>query len=230
MTISPVDHFEVGTSIVLYEVWNGKLWSAMPMIVASDSQSSTVLWSPAGTTWMAAKSATRLADLDKRHRRMEALASNDWQLVERQRRRSSLWFLTPESWCAPLLFFSDQLTPQGWYVNVQEPVRRASWGFVTMDLVLDACVHLSGDWHWKDVEELGEYVQRGLIKPALAEHLKTTATGAIQLLLSHPAVFDDWLSWIPDAAWPMPVLPPGWRDVSLPAKPEMAQSSYWTRR
>ena len=49
----------------------------------------------------------------------------------------------------------------GWYVNLQEPLRRSPLGFETDDLVLDIRIQPDGSWAWKDEDELEEAVRLG---------------------------------------------------------------------
>src|SRR5262249_24542348 len=53
-----------------------------------------------------------------------------------------------------LLFHERDDSFAGWYVNLQEPLRRSPVGFDTDDLVLDIWVEPDGSWHWKDEDEL----------------------------------------------------------------------------
>ena len=42
----------------------------------------------------------------------------------------------------------------GWYVNLQEPLRRTKIGFDFLDQELDIVVKPNLDWRWKDAEHL----------------------------------------------------------------------------
>ena len=103
----------------------------------------------------------------------------------------------------------------GWYVNIQEPVRRSSIGFDTPDLELDIVIELDGSWRFKDDEQLEEWIERG--RWTEDEVAGIRAEGARiggELDAGRRWWSDDWAAWEPDPAWPLPTVPEGWERAS----------------
>jgi hypothetical protein len=59
----------------------------------------------------------------------------------------------------------------GWYVNLQEPIRRASVGFDYMDQMLDIVIEPDLSWRWKDEEELEAAVNDRLVTRSWADEV-----------------------------------------------------------
>jgi hypothetical protein len=107
-------------------------------------------------------------------------------------------------------FWSDDWDFHGWYVNLQEPLRRSQFGFDTADNVLDLVVAADlSSWRWKDEDELREAVRLGRFSEAEAEELYREGERAIARVEGREWPFDrEWASWRPDPAWPVPALDP----------------------
>jgi len=99
-----------------------------------------------------------------------------------------------------------------WYINLQEPLRRTSMGFDTMDHLLDVVVSPDrSEWWWKDEDEFGEAVALGLYSSEEARAIRAEGERAIRLLQAgQPPVGDGWESWSPPAEWGIPSLQAGW--------------------
>ena len=67
----------------------------------------------------------------------------------------------------------------GWYVNIQEPIRRTPTGFDQRDLQLDVVVDAGRNWHWKDEDELDRSVELGVISAGVAERTRREARLAV---------------------------------------------------
>ncbi len=48
------ERWPTGSTIVVQEVWRGRLWSARPLTVVEDERDRLVLWCPRGTRWRTA--------------------------------------------------------------------------------------------------------------------------------------------------------------------------------
>ena len=85
---------------------------------------------------------------------------------------------------AVLITMADRLRSQGshlgWYVNLQEPMRRNPIGFEAMDLMIDIVVEPKLSWRWKDLEEFDESVRREIFDPNLGEQVRATALSMIE--------------------------------------------------
>lgn len=128
-----VERFEPGTSIAMREVWDRKLWAVRPMITVRDDDDLIATWMPRGTPWR------RCRSLDGSPLR---IPSKPWTFIDDVR-----WFsldvlqLTPPDaahavWCT----WEPDGRFYGWYVNLQQPLRRTPLGFDYMDLALDIVV------------------------------------------------------------------------------------------
>jgi predicted RNA-binding protein associated with RNAse of E/G family len=101
----------------------------------------------------------------------------------------------------------------GWYVNLQEPIRRTPLGFDYMDHMLDIVIEPDLSWRWKDEHEIDEAVANGMVTRAWADEMRREGERVIERLEGHrPPFCDGWESWQPDPAWPIPELPAGWAE------------------
>jgi hypothetical protein len=98
----------------------------------------------------------------------------------------------------------------GWYVNIQEPLRRSPVGFDTDDLVLDIWIEPDGAWQWKDEDELEIAVELGRFTAAEAAEIRAEGE---RVITARPWP-TGWEDWKPDPAWPVPELPAGWDRIS----------------
>ena len=132
----------------------GKVRHASPRIVVRDDEDVVVLHLPVGTQ-------AKLPGYDGRPIRGQA--DRHWELHDHAWHTSSLLTVIPcgRAHCIDLLWDSDTGAFAGWYVNIQEPIRRSRLGFDTDDLVLDITVQPDGSWQWKDGDELEEAVRLG---------------------------------------------------------------------
>ena len=100
---------------------------------------------------------------------------------------------------------------QGWYVNLQEPLRRTPRGFDTCDHELDLWVQPDGSWHFKDDEKLEGWIERGRmsVEDVAAIRAEGARVGA-DLDAGIRWWSDAWAEWSPPASWTAASLPPGW--------------------
>lgn len=198
-----------GSSVVLREVWGGKIWAARPVVVVKDEPTERMFYVPPGG---AMKAPVAVSGEPLR------LPVKEWRLEDRPGgRRHVLSFAWPEvahavlaSWRAETGEFT------GWYVNLQDPLRPSAVGFDTTDHVLDVLVppdHSS--WQWKDEAEMEEAVRRGLFDAAQVERFRQEGARAAERLIRGEPPFDlPWESWRPDPWWPSPELPTDWATAS----------------
>ena len=176
----------------------GKVRRASPHVVVSDSPELVALHIDVGTP-------AKVAAWDGRPIRGQA--DRDWAL--RDHVWSSYRVLRLIRWGEPHsleLFWREDGSLAGWYVNLQEPLRRSRLGFDTDDLVLDIWIEAEGSWQWKDADELEEAVRLGRFAPAEAAAIRADGE---RVLAARPWP-TGWEDWRPDPAWPLPQLPPGW--------------------
>lgn len=101
------------------------------------------------------------------------------------------------------------------YVNLEEPWRRIPIGFDSRDLWLDLWSEPgSQEWHWKDEDELAWAVEAGRCTLERARAIRRAGESALEALDRREPPFDEaWADWRPDPRWPVPTVPPEWKDV-----------------
>jgi len=119
--------------------------------------------------------------------------------------------LTPTGAASSIWAFWDgQWSFEGFYVNLQEPLRRTRFGFDTTDHVLDVVVEPDLSWRWKDEDELAEAIRLGRFTPEEAAAVRREGERVVAMLEARIWPFDlDWAHWRPDPAWPRPALVEG---------------------
>jgi hypothetical protein len=176
----------------------GKVRHAFPHYVVRDEEGLVVLYMPLGTVGMRPR-------FDGRPIRGQA--DRDWELYEHEWHTSSRLTLIPweRAHCVELLW-DDKGDFAGWYVNMQEALRRAPLGFETDDLILDIRVQPDGSWAWKDEDELEEAVALARFTPEEARAIRAEG----ERVVAERPWPTGWEDWRPDAGWPVPELPEGW--------------------
>jgi len=200
-----VRRFEPGEAIALRQTWNGRVWAARPATVVQDDPRQTMLFIPIGIRWMAP-----FHDGDRLK-----IPQREFVLVpQRYEDLHVLSFSWPHTSYAVLLFLRPEGSPDSWYVNLEEPLRRTELGFDTLDHELDVIVELDGSWWWKDEDDLAEAIRRGVIPAEDELRMRADGERAVRRILDREPPFDrDWTAWRPDPSWPLPVLPEGWDRV-----------------
>ena len=194
--------FRSGEGIVLREVWQDRVFEARPTIVVEDEPSQVVLLLPAG--------ARCGVPIDGEGRELR-LPDREWRLEVRPHGpQPILSFAWPHTPYAVLLWTVERR--RVWYVNLQEPLRRTSIGFDTVDHALDVLIEPDGTgWSWKDEDELREAVAGGLFSAQEAAEFRRWGERAVERVMERRPPFDqEWISWRPDPSWSTPKLPPGW--------------------
>lgn len=117
----------------------------------------------------------------------------------------------------------------GWYIDLHEPLRRTPLGFDTRDYILDVVVAPDrSSWLWKDEDELAWHVAAGTRLLPPPEMLRAEGTRAIErLTATTPHLYQEWESWSPDPAWPIPTMPANWQTLFSPgARPFSDESTH----
>jgi Protein of unknown function (DUF402) len=198
-----VRRFESGQTIALRQTWSGRVWAARPATVVEDAPEQTMLFVPAGTGWMAPFLDGQRLKIPQAEFELAPLRYEDEIHV--------LSFAWPHTWYAVLLLLRSDWSPDSWYVNLEEPLRRTAIGFDTLDHELDVIIELDGSWRWKDEDDLAEAIRRGVIRAQDEPRMRADGERAVRRILDREPPFDrDWTTWRPDPSWPIPVLPDGW--------------------
>jgi protein associated with RNAse G/E len=208
--------WQTGQTIVVQEVWQGRLWSARPMRVIEDHGHALVLWCPRGTHWKTATTPpTRPRATTRAERLMTSLRLRDWVLGDFVWDVSTLVFTNAGDWHATWVSWRPSGEAWGWYINFQRPFARTAQGLQTMDLMLDITVGIDRQWHWKDQDEFDAFVAANLIDAAEAAQVLAESERVVENIEANTAPFrEPWHSWRPDPHWTMPELPPNWDHIA----------------
>ena len=183
-----------GQSVVVRNVWHGRVRHAIPVVVIEDTRERFVGWTPSGA---------RIAVPDPRGVPIQ------WRLVESAWPYDAVWVHRwGESWIAQHLRPPDRA--DWWYVDVVDRTRRSGLFFDSRDLFLD--VVTEDGLEIVDQEDLAEALRLGVLDPTEARWAERVAATVHELVRACAPPFDgEWTSWQPpDAAWPTPALPEGW--------------------
>jgi uncharacterized protein DUF402 len=198
-----------GDVVVLREMWDGRVFSARPLIVVEDRQDMRVFYAPARNRYRIPVDSNGIE---------LRLPGGDWRLREVEgTQRRVLSFSFPGVPYAVLLLWDDETDRfLEYYVNMEDPLRPTDLGFDTTDNILDALIEPDRSaWHWKDEDELREAIARGLFTEHQAAHVRRAGERGIEHVLLREPPFDrDWEDWRPDPAWGRPLLPVGWDSLT----------------
>jgi hypothetical protein len=177
----------------------GKVRHASPHYVVHEDSELVALWLPVGTHMKRPVSDGRP---------IRGQADRDWKMYDHVWHTSSQLALIPwgRAHGIHVLWDGNPVEFTGWYVNLQEPLRRSPLGFETDDLVLDIRVQADGNTAWKDEDELEEAVRLGRFTEEEARAIRAEG----ERVLEERPWPTGWEDWRPDPAWPLPELPDGW--------------------
>lgn len=168
------------------------------MTVVEDSGAVTSLWLAAGTP---TKLAVPLVEGTP-----PPWLAGDWRLVDAVWDQwNTLLLMVPGQWRATWVQWSPEWEFLGWYVNMEEPLRRTLLGFDSRDLWLDILVSPGRHWRWKDNDHLDRAVRLGMTSGAVAKRARAEGEAAIADIESGRWPFTEEVrDWRPDPAWPIP--------------------------
>ena len=201
-----------GETVLVQEIWRGRVWSARPMTAVIDEGDFVALWIPKGTRWKAPTTPThRRREATRAERLTTSLLLREWAFVDAEWAISNLWLMRAGDWHATWVGYDDTGEHRGWYVNLQEPFKRTKRGFAFMDLMLDIVVDVQGRWRWKDEDELQMMLDRSLLSVADETRIREEAAMVLARVEAREEPFaGHWRTWRPDPTWAGPVLPDGW--------------------
>lgn len=109
------------------------------------------------------------------------------------------------------LFWHDDGSFHGWYVNLEE---RHVWhadGCDTRDQLLDVWCDEPRRWSWKDEDELAAAVEARVLDPREADRVRAEGRRVVELIERWDSPFaDGWEVWRPTQGWPTPGLHLDW--------------------
>jgi hypothetical protein len=205
-----------GKIVALRHLNAGRVSYVWPMTVVLDSDDEVALHIARGTptrrrVLLDGSPLDRTRSYAERSALPWQLGPGEWygssvlQLARPSEPRAYWAFFHPETWAF-----------EGWYVNLQEPLRRTPIGFDTVDHVLDLVIEpdLSA-WAWKDEDELDDAVRIGRFTRAEAARIRQDGETAVRALERREWPFDrGWHEWRPDPSWKLPELRGEWADVA----------------
>jgi len=183
-----------GTVVMLREVWRGRAMSLRPVRIVEDvPHHHRAFYLSPGSRWLN----------DPRDHGEVRFHDGPWELEPKVRDRPVLSFAFPETAYAVLLSWTADWTFEGYYVNIQSPLRERDGALEYTDWFLDVRIPPARNtYEWKDEDELVEAVGRGLLTEADARDVRWAGERAIEhVLLWEPPFDHDWTSWRPALAW-----------------------------
>lgn len=186
-----------GDQGVLRQLFGGRIWSVLPAVVVEDSVERLALWLPPGVV-----GKTASGDLFE-----------GWTLADRtlERRNGILRVTEPGEAYSILHFWREDGSFAGWYVNLEQPLRRSSVGWDFEDELLDVWLEPGGSWRWLDEDELERAVELGLRSESEARAIRAAGERALEHLLGlQEPSRTGWEDWRPDPGWDLPALPGDW--------------------
>jgi Protein of unknown function (DUF402) len=184
-----------GDHVVLRQLHGGRIWTATPAVVVEDTPERVVLWLPEG----------------RRGYQGAGRPFGDWTLEGHSwSGRGKLIRVSPSGRAHSILhFWHRDGSFRGWYVNLEEPLRRTPLGFDFEDHLLDVWIEPDGRWRWLDEDELAEGLRLGAIDEATA----AAARAEGERVLAEWPFPTGYEHWTPPSAWRVPELPPGWDEL-----------------
>jgi hypothetical protein len=182
--------FRAGDTIAVRHVWRGRIFLAIALVVVRDEDDLLVTWLPACAEYW-------------RPERREELPYEQ-RIVDRPWRAPGVVQLTRHGEAHSVTVFPGG----GWYVNLQEPLRRTPIGFDTADQLLDLVRSPRGEWRWKDEHELVDAVARGYIGADEAATIRAEG----ERVIANDGFPTGWEDFEPDPTWQVPRLPSGWNE------------------
>lgn len=203
--------FAPGRSIARRDVHlNGMIAAVQTTRVVRDDAEALLTWTAAGSDCMLR--GTR-----------DGVSIRKMSLAERDRTPSMLWprhwegrhvliRTEPEADHSVWWFFDLEMRFEGWYVNLESPVRRWSAGIDILDHALDILVAPDRSWSLKDEDELAERIDHPAYWTAAeADRIRAAAERIIVDIEADRFPFDGrYTDFRPDPSWKPAALPPYW--------------------
>jgi len=204
-------YYQPGETVVLREIWDGKIWAAYPCRVVQDTSELLVVYRPIGTL---AKRHTSLSGGEARGKERK---TKGWVLKDSSGYHNTFMIkLAVPGETYSVIAFWDEVDNNflHWYINLENKSQRNGCCVDYTDLILDLIVQPNlVDWHWDDEDELQEAVDLGLISEEQSRALYEKGAEVRDLIMSGKSVFNGWEKWRPDPNWKVPVLPDGWEVI-----------------
>jgi Protein of unknown function (DUF402) len=89
------------------------------------------------------------------------------------------------------LFWDEEWTFGGWYIQLWKPIVETASGIDTMDHALDVVVNTDGSWEWKDEDDFEEAQTLGVFAPEEAAAVRAEGERVIAAR-PWPTGWEDW--------------------------------------
>jgi hypothetical protein len=197
---------DAGDQALLRHVFRGRVGWALPVTVVEDTSERVALYRAAGT-------ATKSPIHDGPESLFRKVAAGTYDVGD------STWQHTNAVELAPVgrahsvwpMWFAESWEFIGWYVNLQEPLRRTRFGWDSFDQSLDVIVHADLTWRWKDEDHFALLQEVGILTTAEADAVRREGEAVIADVEARRRPFDEpWPEWRPDPSWPIPTLHDDW--------------------
>ena len=197
-----------GSPIVLRGVWRQRLWFACPVVVVQDDPALIAVYWRTGT-WVKVP--------EKRFAPQAMLATEQLDLVDKMWTETDVLMLAVPgaSHSVYAMWEAGHTSFKCWYINLEEPLRRTSRGFDTMDHLLDVVASPDrSEWRWKDEDEFMEAEAIGVYSSVEARAIRAEGERVIKLMQANqPPFCDGWEKWTPPPEWSIPGLPADWDNI-----------------
>ena len=203
-----------GSTVVVRQHRHGRFRAVTPMVLAEDRPDRTLLYVPHGTRF--------LAPADRSGRVTRAIREEVGTTPDRWRDHAALHVVPDGAAFAVMVRWRRSFDDfAGFYVNMQEPLRRTTIGFDSMDQTLDVLVDPDRlQVRIKDEDELRDAARHGFFSAAEVAEILAAARSATRMVLDRVPPFDEpWHLWRPDPRWSAPTLPDGWGSEPLSPSP-----------
>lgn len=195
------DYWQPGDVVVRREILHGHPWVGYATYVVEDSFDLLAVYLPSGSElgfpeW----------PFDRWRHPWQTAGHTHWS------GHGKLVLQRPDDAYSVELFWSGpEREFEGWYVNLQDPIRRHAHGFDTLDHELDYWVRPDGTWEEKDRELFEQRVAEERYTPEQAESIRRVGAQVRSMLDWRNQWWDlSWSTWQPPTEWGALQLPAGW--------------------
>lgn len=203
-------YWRAGDQCLLRYRWKGRVSWVFPVTVVDDGPNLTALYLRPGTPTRRrvmpdGKPIPGNLPYDQRFELPHVMGDGVWHT------HHALILVRPGEAHDVRLFWSESWEFRGWYVNLQDPVRRGPSGFDSVDHVVDIVVSPDGSWSWKDEDEFVSAQRHGRFSEDQARAIRGEGERVIEGIEARRWPFDgSWLDWRPESDWTVPLMPPIW--------------------
>jgi protein associated with RNAse G/E len=207
--MAQIASWKPGSSVIIREVWDQRIWTVRPVTVVEDTSELIALYMMPGTV---CKHPRAINGLPVPH-----FLPDSWVLQDKVWcGGGALYLAYPSAWYVTIGFFNENNTAiSEWYINLQTPYQRTTLGFDYLDQELDIIIDPSlSAWSWKDEEKFLDAQKRHRILTEPAVWVRQVGEDILhQLENGQFTLPTDWINWKPQVSWTVPRLPERWQHV-----------------